>query len=439
MQLHLRAFLKAAVAGGAAGVGIGLTLWAHAALASPGTPPTPVQLCAKAGGAVVYAASGTCPGNTTAIAPVAQQSGVADLYTRLNADDVAISSLQSQATTAINNIASLQSQVVSLQSQVTTANTAIGSLQGHAITDTNSIANLQSGETSLQSQIAGLQSEVNSLQSQVTSLATTDTNNFSSLQTQVTTDTNNIAGLHTQETTDTNNIASLQSLLNGVSRGPVNGYHTLTFSGMNVQMVNGTGSESTLNGLGNLIVGYADDPYAFARTGSHNLISGDNGGWTSYGGLLAAQANQISAPFASISGGAVNIASGIGSSVSGGEGNTASGRGASVSGGSSFLGDDTPGNMASGPDSSVSGGQGNTASGYGAWIGGGYRNTASGGVASVSGGDTNTADGPYASISGGLLNVASGSRDAILGGNGNTIANTYYCAYFPDSPTTSHC
>jgi prefoldin subunit 5 len=288
-------------------------LWAHAALASPGTPPAPVQLCAKPGGAVVYAASGTCPGNTTAIAPVAQQSGVADLFTRLNTDEATISSLQSQLTTA-------NTAIGTLQNQVTTANTAIGSLQSQA-------------------------------------------------------------------TTANNNIASLQSLLKGVSRAPdANGYDTLIFSGVNLQVVNGTGSESTTNGLGNLIVGYEDNISSYARTGSHNLVTGTNGGWTSYGGLLAGNSNQVTARYASVSGGANN---------------TASGQVASVSGG--------------------------------------ILNRASGGSSSVSGGLNNNASGVWASVSGGESNNAGGSYNAILGGSGTTIGADINCGYFPDSPTTSHC
>ena len=362
MRPDVRGFLTAAVAGGGAGVMIGLTLWAHAALASASTPPTPVQLCANGAGIVVYAAGGTCPSNTTAIPPVAQQSGVADLYTRLNADEATISSLQGQVTTDTNHIATLQGQVTSLQGQVTS--------------DTNNI-------TALQSLVASL----------------------------------NITTLQDQVTTDTNNITSLQGLLKGVSRAPdANGYDTLTFSGMNLQVVNGTGSESTSNGLGNLVVGYADNPANRGRTGSHNLITGDAGGWTSYGGLLAGNANQITGPLASVSGGA---------------GNTASGRWASVSGGGS--------NTAKGSDASVSGGGGNTASAEFASVSGGEINTASDSGASVSGGNNNTASGAFASVSGGGSNTAAGLLDVILGGNGNTITSTYSCAYFPGSPTTSNC
>ena len=321
MQLHVRPFLTAAIAGGAAGIGIGITLWAHAALATGGTPPAPVQFCFKNNGTVVYAASGTCPSGTTAIAPVAQQSGVVDLNNRLNTDEATIAILQSQATTAANNITTLQSQ------------------------------------------------------------ATTAANNITTLQGQV---------------------VSLQSLLGGVSRAPdANGYDTLTFSGMNVQVINGTKSEFTVNGLGNLIVGYADNFYQHPRTGSHNLITGDDGGWTSYGGLVAGEENMIFGPEASVSGGNANTASGVYSSVSGGDVNTSSA--------------------------------------HGAWVGGGSSNKASNDDASVSGGRYNTADGVWAAVTGGRYNTASGAYDTVLGGNGNTMVSTYSCAYFPGSPTTSNC
>jgi hypothetical protein len=78
-----------------------------------------------------------------------------------------------------------------------------------------------------------------------------------------------------------------------------------------------------------------------------------------FGGLVAGEANTISAEAASVSGGADNTASGEFASVSGGgangirPGNTASGKFASVSDGTS--------NTASGDYSIVLGGNGNTA------------------------------------------------------------------------------
>jgi hypothetical protein len=125
---------------------------------------------------------------------------------------------------------------------------------------------------------------------------------------------------------------------------------TLQFSGINVQVVSGSGTTSgPVNGKGNLIVGYNETTFGQTRTGSHNLVVGDEHEYTSYGGLVAGENNFITGPFASVTGGAHNRASESVASVSGGEGNTASGSGASVSGGGA--------NTASGFVASVSGGE----------------------------------------------------------------------------------
>lgn len=144
---------------------------------------------------------------------------------------------------------------------------------------------------------------------------------------------------------------------------------TLQVTGVNVQIIDGLGSTSAVNGLGNLILGYNESGPGFARTGSHNLIVGAQNQYTSYGGLVAGNGNGITAPYASVTG----------------ESNLASGRGASISGG--FL------NTASGSDSAVSGGTRNTAGGSGSSVSGGAANTAGGSESSVSGGgsfDVNT-------------------------------------------------
>ena len=131
---------------------------------------------------------------------------------------------------------------------------------------------------------------------------------------------------------------------------------TLQFSGINVQVVSGSGTTAgAVNGKGNLIVGYnepglcgdvvtpcntnADCPNGAGacqtapKTGSHNLIVGLANAYTSYGGLVAGDRNTISGPFASVSGGGENTASGFSASVSGGFLNSVSGVAASVSGG----------------------------------------------------------------------------------------------------------
>ena len=160
---------------------------------------------------------------------------------------------------------------------------------------------------------------------------------------------------------------------------------TTLFSGTNVQVVNGMGGTQTINGLGNLIVGYNNAAGMFGdeRSGSHNLVVGDLHDYLGVGGFVAGFANRIAGPASSVSGGSNNKASAYASSVTGGLGNTAS----------TF-------------HSAVSGGQYNTASGSVSSISGGYDNTASGNFSSVSGGRENTSSGYWSSVSGGFKKSA---------------------------------
>ncbi|MCK5232418.1 MAG: hypothetical protein KAR13_19250, partial [Desulfobulbaceae bacterium] len=102
-------------------------------------------------------------------------------------------------------------------------------------------------------------------------------------------------------------VNQLAVLLTNVTR---NG-NDITFSGVNLHIVNGTGTtDGTVNSLGNLIVGYnetrgtSDD-----RTGSHNIVVGEKQNYSSYGGLVAGWHNTISGAYSSVSGGNYNTAS----------------------------------------------------------------------------------------------------------------------------------
>src|SRR5262249_20594250 len=120
-------------------------------------------------------------------------------------------------------------------------------------------------------------------------------------------------------------VAALEDKLVAVTFNAAN--QELMLTGANLRIVNGLGSTETTNGLGNLIVGYneprggSDD----GRTGSHNVVVGKEHNFTSFGGLVVGETNEISGPFASVSGGRRNTASVLAASVSGGIGNTASG------------------------------------------------------------------------------------------------------------------
>src|SRR5262245_22952574 len=128
-------------------------------------------------------------------------------------------------------------------------------------------------------------------------------------------------------------VEQLEYKLAHVTSGP----DDITISGANLRIVNGLGATDTVNGLGNLIVGYNEHrpspPFTNTRTGSHNVIVGTQHNFSSFGGLVIGQFNEISGPFASVTGGTRNTASALNASVSGGNSNSATFRDASVSGG----------------------------------------------------------------------------------------------------------
>jgi hypothetical protein len=214
------------------------------------------------------------------------------------------------------------------------------------------------------------------------------------------------------------------SVVSGLLDG-VNGPH-IYFTGANIHIVSGSGStddNGSPRGLGNLIIGYDEDPASYVdrspfnnlplgplvagdRGGSHNLVIGAANRFTqaTYGGLVVGTANTINGYGASVSGGAGNKAMSYEASVSGGFSNTA---------GTFF--------------SSVSGGRYNTAVSFFASVSGGDSNTAGGGLygvsASVSGGAGNSATGDYASVSGGTGNNAFDDFTSITGGFGNTAGS----------------
>jgi hypothetical protein len=158
----------------------------------------------------------------------------------------------------------------------------------------------------------------------------------------------------------------------------VGGKPTVQFSGVNVQIVNGEGKTASVNGAGNLVIGYDENAAKHAQTGSHDLILGEEQTFSSYAGIDAGFENTISAAFASITGGGENSAIFREASVTGGFKNVAESENATVSGG--YL------NTADSKYATVSGGRANMASNENAVVSGGFKNTASGVDSSVFGG-----------------------------------------------------
>jgi hypothetical protein len=88
-------------------------------------------------------------------------------------------------------------------------------------------------------------------------------------------------------------IAALQNTLKYVTTTGTD----MVISGANLHIVNGAGATTTKNGLGNLIVGYNekrdDTPNTDVRTGSHNLILGEENSFSSYGGIVGGRHEPI--------------------------------------------------------------------------------------------------------------------------------------------------
>jgi hypothetical protein len=222
-------------------------------------------------------------------------------------------------------------------------------------------------------------------------------------------------------------VAALENLLQHFSRKG----NDVFITGANLHIVNGLDSTDCINeqfeeipdcpnGLGNLIIGYNEprpEGEETIRTGSHNVVVGQEHNFSRFGGLVVGLFNTISGDFATVSGGIGNTASREFATVSGGSGNMASDQFATVSGGSS--------NTANGFSATVSGGQSNTASGLAATVSGGVSNTASGFSATVSGGILNTASGDDSSVSGGDGNTATGNRSSVSGGRNRTAAGEF--------------
>ena len=237
----------------------------------------------------------------------------------------------------------------------------------------------------------------------------------------------------------------------------------ITVLGANLQIVNGTGSTFSVNGKGNLIIGYdkmrinensgfscSDGKYnnqtecnihneVWAinhKSGSHNLVIGDKHNYSRAVGFVAGDSSTINGDVATVIGGGLNTAyryssifgahrsnaTGFLSTVCGGSGNTASGGTSTVCGGG--------GNIASGQSATVSGGASNTASGYISTVSGGEQNISVGDTSStVCGGYFNTASGRRATVVGGSKNTASGEESTARGGYNNTVS--IYRDYLP--------
>ena len=242
-------------------------------------------------------------------------------------------------------IRALRQQVAAMRKQL---NAARGDLSAASTT-----------RESLQVQLSALQQQVDAMKRQLDSLRA------------------DVGGLRANSVWDLNGYLTFE-----VS----NGYPTAVFRGVNVQIVNGMGDTQTVNGTGNLIVGYnRPNTNGFVcsmgvtesaavclanggvwaqshKSGSHNIVGGDFNNYSSWGGLVLGLENALSAPYTAVLGGARNRAEGSFATVVGGAYNTGSGIYSSISAGCD--------NHATGAFAAVAGGAQRLAPGQNDWVGG---------------------------------------------------------------------
>src|SRR5437660_9426114 len=107
----------------------------------------------------------------------------------------------------------------------------------------------------------------------------------------------------------------------------VGGKPTVQFAAVNVQILNGAGRTASVNGTGNLVVGYDEAPGN--QSGSHDLILGQFQSFTGVGELVGGYDNSATGNYSSVLG-SFSAASGKYATVTGGQFNKAGGNGASV-------------------------------------------------------------------------------------------------------------
>lgn len=262
-----------------------------------------------------------------------------------------------------------------------------------------------------------------------------------------------LAALGTVQATNENNASELRELLSHIQiveidDGFGNPLKTIRFEGVNVQIVNGSGTTESANGLGNLLVGYSEAGKTANRTGSHNLVLGPGNDYESWGGVVSGSGNALRAPHSTAlssssstvegPGGGHNVVlAGFFSKVAGGY-NTISSTDSSEIGTAGFCtitGSWYSRIIESCMYSHIVGGQSNTIRRYSdesTIIGGEGHTVDSAGIATIVGGTSNTATSGATSglLVGGRNNTVGGSGEllgpVIVGGEGNSIPRNDY-------------
>ena len=304
---------------------------------------------------------------------------VATLQSEVAALQAADTALDSRVTTAEGTIGTLDTRATALEAADVAMDTRLTTAEGTITTLDSRVTTLEAADVALDARVTAAEGSITSMDTRLTTAEGTVTAMDARLTTAegtITTLDLRVATIESDYAFASHTHSELQYM--SLQTGAINGLAGphVVFSGANVHIRSGSGATDdggVLTGLGNLVVGYNEDPsvpIVGYRDGSHNLVIGQEHTYTSYAGVVAGLANFVTAPTAAAIAGQANTASGARAFVSGGMLNTASGMGASVTGGQA--------NTASAQDASVTGGETNTASNLWSTVSGGSNRSATG-------------------------------------------------------------
>lgn len=230
--------------------------------------------------------------------------------------------------------------------------------------------------------------------------------NFTAVKTAVDDNQAQITALNARIALLESKLTNVTALNDYLSLQTVNGHPTVRVSAANFQIVNGMNKTDSINGTGNLIVGYDEtagqlvmsdattfEPINREKTGSHNLVIGAAHSYRGTGGIVSGFGNLIYGSYSAAIGGANNTATSLSVVLGGYE------------------------NNAAGEASIISGGRANFTTGRKSVIGGGYNNRASGVYSVVTGGAANSAEAYSSVVGGGAGNIADDDYGVVSGGD----------------------
>jgi hypothetical protein len=175
---------------------------------------------------------------------------------------------------------------------------------------------------------------------------------------------------------------------------------TITFKGVNINIVNGLNQTRSANGLGNLIIEYNEEPLGpvylplevDGRGGSHCLVVGQGHTFGGSGSFGVTSGCVVFGEYNRVVGNAESVLGGTENSAAYGSAN-------SVAGGFN--------NQSTGVDCNILGGASNVATGFESTVSGGYWNSSNVDFSSILGGEYNIENSYYSTILGGANNAAS--------------------------------